>query len=252
MRVAVMGASGRVGLRLLEAIAADPGLELAAALVSPSSRLIGMAIGGGSLVYRPIEPAMNCHADVFVDFSTPAATLALQEAMGDKTIPVVIGTTGFDAEQEAALDHHAERRALLVAPNFAVGFATFERAVLDAARCDPGARATIVETYHARKKAEPSGTSRHLARSIAATRREAAGIDLGEPEIVVRRESAVVGVTEVRFDLGTAELAFRHSVRDLSAFADGALAAARNLSRTAAVPGRRGLDITASNGKDLR
>lgn len=251
MRIAVMGASGRVGLRLLEAIAADPGLELAAALVSRNSRFLGRQVEGSSLEFRPIERTLNCHADVFVDFSTPAATLALLAAMGDKPTPMVIGTTGFSAAEEAELDRFAEKRPLLVEPNFALGFDAFESAVADAARRDPGAEATVLETYHARKKPEPSGTSRRVARMIARIRREAAGLDLGEPPIVVRREGDVVGLTEVRFDLGPAELRFTHEVHSISAFAEGALAAARRFLAAPRENGRHGLDFTRTR-KDAR
>ncbi|MCE1236286.1 MAG: dihydrodipicolinate reductase [Hyphomicrobiales bacterium] len=244
MRVAVMGASGRVGLRLVEAVLKDPGLELAAALVSPTSRLLGRTVEGTTLEYRPIEPSLDAHADVFVDFSSPKATLALLDSMGDKPLPVVIGTTGFDASQEAALDAHAEKRPLLIEPNFALGFDAFERAVADAVRHDPGAEATVLETYHARKKAEPSGTSRRVARMIARLRREATGLDLGEPSIVVRREGDVVGLTEVRIGLGPAELRFAHEVHDLAAFAEGALSAARRFVAATPEPGRFGRDLT--------
>lgn len=242
MRIGVMGASGRVGLRVVEAILADPGLELAAALVSPTSSRIGMPVAGGILEYRPIERSMNCHCDVFVDFSTPTASLALQDSMGEKPIPVVIGTTGFDAVQEAALARHAARRPLLIEPNFALGFDGFEATVADWARRDPGATATITETYHARKKPEPSGTSRRIAAMIDRIRREATGLDFGLPPILVRREGEVVGTTVVRFDLGTAEIVLTHAVASLSAFADGALAAARRFVSVPRSPGRYGVD----------
>ncbi len=243
MRIAVMGASGRVGLRLVEKILEDPGLELAAAIVSPTSRFLGERVAGTALEFRALEPSLNCHADVFVDFSKPAASLALLEAMGDKPLPVVIGTTGFDAAQEAAIDRHAAKRPLLLAPNFALGFDAFEAAVADAVRRDPGAEATVFETYHARKKPDPSGTSRRVAELIARVRREVSGHDLGEPQIVVRREGDVVGLTEVRLALGSAELRFTHEVHDRVAFAEGALAAARRFVAAPRDPGRHGLDL---------
>ena len=75
MRIGIIGASGRVGTRLIEAILASPGLELAAALVSPGSPLIGKPVAG-ALEYRPAEKTIRSHCDVMIDFSTPAASLA--------------------------------------------------------------------------------------------------------------------------------------------------------------------------------
>lgn len=247
MRIAVMGASGRVGTRLVELILANPGLELAAALVSPGSKLAGTPVAGGSIEYRPAESAMKSHCDVIIDFSTPAASLALQEGIGTKPIPVVIGTTGFAREEGERLTVFALHRPLLISANFAHGFEAFRRAAVDFARRMPDAEATIGETYHARKKAEPSGTSRLLARQVFEARSRAMGFAAPEPAIVVHREGDTVGVNEVRFDMGSAEALFTYRVHRLAAYAEGALTAAQWLVSMPRPAGRYGLADTLND-----
>ena len=146
MRVGILGASGRVGARLVEQILTNPGLELAAALVSPQSRLIGSPVAGGSLEYRPADAAMKSHCDVMIDFSTPAASLAFQETLGTKTIPMVIGTTGFTDEEEERLTDFSRHRAMLISANFAHGFEAVRLAIVGFSQRMPEAEAAVSET----------------------------------------------------------------------------------------------------------
>ena len=237
MRIGIIGASGRVGTRLIEAILASPGLELAATLVSPGSPLIGKPVAG-ALEYRPAEKTIRSHCDVMIDFSTPAASLAFQDLLGDQRLPVVIGTTGFTVADDAALTAHASARPLLVSANFAHGFEAFKQTALGFASKMPGAEPQVIETYYARKKADPSGTSKMLASEIAAVRSLAMGFAAPETPIAVNREGDTVGINEVRFNLGSAEAAFHFTVHTLAAYAEGAIAAAQWLVTQAPPPGR--------------
>jgi len=238
-----MGASGRVGLKLVEAVLADPGLELAAAFVSPQSRLLGTPVANGSIEYRAAEADFRSYCDVVIDFSTPAASLQLQDMSARLALPMVIGTTGFTAAQEARLVVHARHRALLISPNFAFGFEAFKLAVLQFARQTPSADPTIIETYHINKKAEASGTSQQLA-ALIRDARQGASVAIETPHIVVQREANVVGDTIVRFDMSAGEISFRCSVQTIAAYAEGALAAARWLVESGAQRGRFSLADT--------
>lgn len=240
MRIGIIGASGRVGTRLIETILANPGLELAAALVSPGSPLVGRPVAG-AIEYRPADKTIRSHCDVMIDFSTPAASLAFQDLLGTQSTPIVIGTTGFTTEHEEMLSRYAENRPMLVSANFAYGFEAFKLAALGFARQMPGAEARVGETYHARKKAEPSGTSRMLAGEIAAMRSLSMGFAAPETPVVVNREGDTVGINEVRFNLGSGEAAFTFTVHTLSAYAEGAIAAAQWLFNRAPPPGRYSL-----------
>ena len=249
MRVGILGASGRVGARLVEQILTNPGLELAAALVSPQSRLIGSPVAGGSLEYRPADAAMKSHCDVMIDFSTPAASLAFQETLGTKTIPMVIGTTGFTGEEEERLTDFSRHRAMLISANFAHGFEAFRLAVVGFSQRMPEAEAAVSETYHARKKAEASGTSRLLASQLFQARSAAMGFAAPEPSITVNREGDTVGINEVRFEMGSAEAVFTYRVHTLAAYAEGAIAAAQWLASKPRAAGRYQL-ADSLNGND--
>ncbi|GEO87197.1 MULTISPECIES: 4-hydroxy-tetrahydrodipicolinate reductase [Alphaproteobacteria] len=241
MRIGIMGASGRVGTRLVELIVASPGLELAAALVSPGSRLAGTPVAGGSIEYRPADKAINSHCDVMIDFSTPAASLALQESIGTKAIPMVIGTTGFTGQEDAKLSEHCAQRPMLVSANFARGFEAFRRATLGFARQMPAAEPAVAETYHVRKKPDPSGTSRLLADQLFEARSAVMKFAAQRPAIAVHREGDTVGINTVRFDMGSAEVVMTYRVHALAAYAEGALAAAQWLVSKPRQPGRYSL-----------
>lgn len=247
MRIGVMGASGRVGTRLVEIVIDNPGLELAAALVSPSSQLNGTSVAGGAIEYRPINAAISSHCDVIIDFSKPVASLALQEAIGTKSIPVVIGTTGFTVEDEACLRAYARYRPMLMSANFAHGFEAFRLAALGFARQMPSAEPAVVETYHIRKKFEPSGTSRLLADDLCDVRSDVMGFAAQKPPITVQREGETVGINTVRFDMGSAELVMSYRVHALAAYAEGALAAAQWL---VSIPRGSGLYSLVDSFKD--
>ena len=238
MRIAVFGASGRVGTRLVEAILADPGLELAAAHVSPGSEWIGRQVGHTVIEYRPAEMAINAHCDAIIDFSTPAGSLYLQRMAGRRSVPIVIGTTGFAAGQLAEIDAAARHRPILMGANFALGFIAFARSTQQFARAHPGALVTIEETYHQRKKRAPSGTSLLLARLAREAQGGSGGATPPEPEIRIHRLGDTVGINEVRFDLGDSEARFAFTVQTVAAYARGALAAAIKLVGAGVGPGR--------------
>lgn len=230
MRIGILGASGRVGTRLVEIIVGNPGLELAAAWVSPNSRRLGVPIAGGSIEYRAPDISINSHSDVIIDFTTPKASLAFQEQLGETPVPVVIGTTGFSPEQRAVLEKSAARRPMLISANFARGFEAFRLAAIDFMRRMPAAESTVSEIYHARKKPEPSGTSCLLSGQLQRARSAAMGFQAPEPPILVQREGDVVGINEVRFDMGSAEALLTYRVHSLAAYAEGAIAAAEWLA----------------------
>jgi 4-hydroxy-tetrahydrodipicolinate reductase len=252
MRIGIHGAAGRVGTRLLKLIQADPGMELAAALVSPTSPLVGMQVDGSRVEYRPSDASVKAiTCDVIIDFSKPAASLDLQKDIGATHIPVVIGTTGFSDEQERMLTNYATHRPLLVSANFARGFEAMRRAADDFARQLADADASVAETYHARKKNEPSGTSLLLADVIRQARSGSKGAATLEIPIVVHRQGDVVGINEVRFDMGSAEILVRYGVRTLDAYAEGALLGAKWLVSRSPAPGRFSLADTIQSSQTI-
>lgn len=205
MRIAVIGAAGRIGTRLVETILSAPGLELASCIVAPGSRHIGQPVAGGGIEYRVADSAINARCDVMIDFSTPDSTLALQALCGAKPIPFVIGTTGFSERQKKALKGYARHRPILKSDNFAAGFQSLLGVSETLGKKLPGMLATF-------------GEDRRLRRDHHA---------------LVERVPALTGsappadTTTIRFDAGGVEITLTHRVNTLSAYADGALAAAQ-------------------------
>lgn len=237
MRIAVYGASGRVGTKLVEALLSTPGLELAAAHVSAGSEWIGRQVGNSAIEYRPAEAAINSHCDAIIDFSTPEASLSLQRLLGRSDVPVVIGTTGFTLEQKQSIDEFARHRSMMAGVNFALGFGAFARAATAIASAHPSAFVTIEETYHQRKKRVASGTTLLLAQMVRSAQGREGSTSAPEPALRIHRAGDTVGITEIAFDLGVSETRLAFTVQTLDAYAQGALGAARWLVDMADGPG---------------
>lgn len=232
LQIGIHGASGRMGRELLALVEADPGLQLAAALVGRGSTLCGQPVPGSALSYTDeLPPAV----DVVVDFSLPPALPGLCEALSRRQVPLICGTTGLDPEAEAALERLARQVPVLWAPNFSLGVMVLTRLARDAARWLVGYDVGIVDTHHRAKRDAPSGTALRLGEAIAEVRGEA-------PEYACLRVGGVVGDHAVVLAGPDEVLELRHHAQDRRLFARGALTAAQWLLREARPPGRYRLE----------
>lgn len=228
LRIVVSGASGRMGRSLLALLGESPDLTLAAALDRPDERALQEALG---------------RADVVVDFTAPEATVALAARAAERGGPsLVLGATGLDETQEAAVARVAERIAVVRSGNFSLGVNLLLGLVERAARALPAADydIEIAEAHHRRKIDAPSGTALMLGE--AAARGRGAGllslaVHGGDGRTGARPEGAI-GFSVVRGGGITGDhsvifagedelLTLSHSARDRSLFARGALVAAR-------------------------
>ncbi|MBL0939837.1 MAG: 4-hydroxy-tetrahydrodipicolinate reductase [Gemmatimonadaceae bacterium] len=166
-------------------------------------------------------------AEVAIEFTTPHTALDNAAALLAVGCPVVIGTTGWNAEAsrlEALVAQH--RCAALWSPNFSLGVQLFLAIAEDAARrlaTTTGFDVHVVETHHTAKKDAPSGTG------IAIAQRIEAGLGQEVP-ISSIRVGSVPGTHDVILDAAFEQIVLRHEARDRRVFADGALAAARWLA----------------------
>jgi 4-hydroxy-tetrahydrodipicolinate reductase len=170
--------------------------------------------------------------DVAVDFSTAEAVRVNLPVLADRKINVVLGTTGWGAhEAELRRTVEAAGIGIVAAPNFSTGVVLFEAVVRSAARLFAGQSdfgAYVHETHHAAKKDAPSGTALLLERAM-----KDAGFT--RPiDMASSRVGFVPGTHEVGFDAPAETVTLTHAARDRTAFARGALAAAKWLR------GRRG------------
>jgi 4-hydroxy-tetrahydrodipicolinate reductase len=207
-RVSVLGATGRVGSVLLDAIADAPDLALAEAIS-----------GNGSAASVTLAEARLDDADAIVDFSNPAACMALLDRLAGNPVPVVIGTTGFDSGQAERLKAEAAFRPILVGANFTKGFEAFAAAGSDLAENLPDARLTVGEIYNENKKPVMSGTTQRLCNDL--------GKDGRPVQTDIARIGDTPGVNSITLDYGVATITITLNVHSRAAYAAGAIDAVR-------------------------
>jgi 4-hydroxy-tetrahydrodipicolinate reductase len=207
MRIAILGADGRMGRSLVRAVvAAGPEAKLTAATEHDASAAIGHDAGVvaagqalGVLIKAGVPEAGT--ADVWIDFTVPEATVAYTEAAVAAGAALVIGTTGLSAEQRAAIERASKKVPIVFAANYSIGINVMLKLVADAAQTLGSAYdLEIVETHHRAKRDAPSGTALRLAEALA----EATGRDLGADVRYERhgdigpRPNAQIGVQTLR------------------------------------------------------
>ncbi|RDS79570.1 4-hydroxy-tetrahydrodipicolinate reductase [Dyella monticola] len=240
IRLAINGASGRMGRALLSLLREDKRFELVSALVSADS------VHNGKPVFVDISASLRqstdwsaIAADVVIDFSGPdGLAAALMHCKANK-IALVTGTTGIDASLQTKLDEAAQHIPLLHAANFSLGVAVLKRLLSEAAAALPDWDLEIIEAHHSRKEDAPSGTALALGHAAA----QARGTSLAKDAVYVRegrpgaRRSGSIGFAVVRGGdvvgehtallLGQGErVELSHRATDRSIFARGALEAA--------------------------
>ena len=254
MRLAVVGASGRMG-RAVVRLAKSAGIDVVCAVgATDVGRDAGELAGVGAIgtpVVDGLSAIENSRADAIVDFSAPRLVHSLAALASSVGIPLVSGTTGLGDEESVALDRAAVRVAVLWEPNMSLGVHLLGRIVAQAVAALPDFDVEIVETHHRSKVDAPSGTALRLAETAQRARASATRLVHGRAGIPGARASEEVGLHAVRGGdvigdhvvhlLGIGErleLVHRATTRDL--FAQGALRASRWIVGRA--PGRYRLD----------
>ena len=173
-RVAVLGASGRMGQALVTGIAGDSALELVAALSRSDDPYLGddamshAGCTGSGVAITADFPSATASCDVVIDFSSPEATLEMLELCVQSTTPLVIGTTGFSAAQCAMITNAARRIPICKAANFSIGVNVCLRLIGEAARAlGSSYDIEIVEAHHRYKVDAPSGTALAMGGAVA-------------------------------------------------------------------------------------
>lgn len=176
LKVAITGASGRMGRALIEAIVASDASELGWATVSPGSSLIGVDAGemagqGKSGIYLADGLSSGLDQfDVVIDFTTPEATLNHLEIIQGEGKTVIIGTTGFTDEQLDRLKHFAQSTPIVFAANYSVGVTLALQLLRTAARVmGEDSDIEVIEAHHRHKVDAPSGTALRMGEAVAQT-----------------------------------------------------------------------------------
>jgi 4-hydroxy-tetrahydrodipicolinate reductase len=236
-----------MGLRLIQLIAEDPGLTLAAAVERDGHPGLGEDAGtaaGTAARAVPVVAAVppDTAVEVMVDFSIPGAAMAIARWCRQRRVPLVVGTTGFDSDQRRELDDAAREIAILVSPNMSRAVNLLMKLVGEASRVlGPGADIEIVERHHRTKKDAPSGTALRLgevaergraaSRLIPAGPGPAGGVrQPGEIGIHALRVADCPGEHLVVFSMMGETLELGHRALNRDGFARGALEAAKFLA----------------------
>lgn len=163
--VAIAGAAGRMGQRLCALAEETDGITLAEAFEAPGHAAIGQPATPDSAV--TIADNFAGTAQVLIDFTTPQATKAHVRACADKGVAAVIGTTGLDDDDHAAIDDAAKSVAIVQAPNMSLGVnLLFALAARAARQLGDDYDIEIVEAHHRFKADAPSGTALGIAQAI--------------------------------------------------------------------------------------
>ena len=244
IRIAVAGASGRMGRALVEGLAGHSEARLSVALEAPGSPAIGedagAAVGRSTGVAISADLDALAGVDVLIDFTRPEGTLAHLAVCRRHGVRAVIGTTGFDAAGKQAIEEAAHVVPLVMAPNFSVGINLLLQLLDTAARAlGDGYDVEVIEAHHRHKVDAPSGTALRLGEVVA----HALGRDLrtcavyGREGITGERDPRAIGFATVRggdvvgdhtvLFAGTGErIELTHKASSRATFAEGALRAA--------------------------
>lgn len=247
LRIAILGATGRMGIALTRLVAASDGCRLAGAAAISTDPALGRDAGdiagigslGVAITGSAVAAIATC--DVAIDFTSAAATRAHLAACAERGCGLVLGTTGLGAAEQVALRATAAGIPVVYARNMSIGiFALTEAACLVARLLGADADIEISEAHHRHKIDAPSGTALQLGEAIAR--------ELGQPLDHIAsfdrqadrgprqpgsigfasvRAGNIVGDHEVLFALDEEVLRLEHRALDRVAFARGALRAAR-------------------------
>ena len=229
-KVGVLGAKGRMGATVCEAISASSDCELVAAL-DVNDDLMDLVSNG---------------AEVVVDFTTPSSVEANLKFLAENNIHAVVGTTGFNADKLAAVEKQfvASKASVVIAPNFGLAAVLMMKFAAQAAPHFESVE--IIELHHPRKADAPSGTARRTAEMIAEARSGMEAMPDSTSDLIPGARGAIVagvpvhsirlqGVVahqEVVFGGPGESLTIRHDSYDRESFMPGVLLAVRKVSQT--------------------
>jgi 4-hydroxy-tetrahydrodipicolinate reductase len=250
LRVAIAGASGRMGRMPAEAVGASADCVLVADLDATESAALGQTVTAGASTVPIISDVRSglAHAQVLIDFTRPAGTLAHAAVCRDLGVRLVIGTTGFSDAQKAEIAAHAEHIAIVMAPNMSVGVNVVLKLLETAARAlDDGFDVEVIEAHHRHKVDAPSGTALKMGEVVA----QASGRDLKTCAVYARdghsapdggeRDPRTIGFSSIRggdivgdhtvlFAGNGERIEITHRSSSRATYAEGSLRAARFLA----------------------
>ena len=207
INIGVIGAGGRMGRMLIEAVQDNPLTTLSAAIERQGSSLVGADAGEvasiGRIEIKIVDDlvAVIDDIDVLIDFSLPEATEQNMQICAEHKVAMVIGTTGFNEQQEQVLSEASKHIAIVYAGNYSTGVNLSLKLLAMAAKAFGNeADVEIIEAHHKHKIDAPSGTAFMMAEAVA----EARGQDLKQVAVYGRegqtgaRKAGTIGMHAIR------------------------------------------------------
>ena len=236
IRVAVCGACGQMGRLIVRQVAKQTDMQLVAAIDAQgtpsagedSGKLAGVGELGVKIVGadKLAEVLEKSKPDVLVDFTKADASVQNVKTASEAGVSVVVGTTGFTAEQRVEMEKAVKKGKIraVISPNMSLGVNVFFKSVEETARMlgsDYGVE--IVEAHHVHKRDAPSGTARKVAQIIAGE------FGWSEDKIKIKsiREGEIVGEHTVIFSTPDERIEITHRAQSREMFAAGAMKAIR-------------------------
>ena len=246
MKIAVVGASGRMGQMLVRQIARTEGVSLAAASERPGAKVLGKDAGelagleANGVLIGDDSAASIAAAQCVIDFTVPEATVAHAKAASENGVAMVIGTTGLDPIQTKLIQDAAKKVPIMWAANMALGVNVLLALVeKTAAMLDPSYDIEVLEMHHRHKIDAPSGTALALGRAAAAGRKvqlekvwrksrdgHTGARPTGEIGFAALRGGEEVGVHTVMFAAAGERLELSHRAFSRETYASGAVRSA--------------------------
>jgi 4-hydroxy-tetrahydrodipicolinate reductase len=245
-KIAIHGACGRMGQRLIALAQEDSELKVVSAIdwaKHPNQGKDAGELAGIGHIGVPISSALTSHhVDVVIDFSMPEGTINILKECTSRKIPLVVATTGHSASERAEIDAAAHETAILFSPSMSLVVNVLFKLVHDAATAlaGKGFDVEIMERHHRFKKDSPSGTAMHFAKIIQKAM-EIEKLQHGREGLLGERPAQEIGMHAIRAGdnvgehtilfsaLGESmELTHKGSSRD--SYARGALIAAKFLA----------------------
>ncbi len=259
-KIALCGACGRMGKRIIKTVTQEKDLKLASAIDEPDTEHEGKDAGkianidkldievvGGDRLKEELE---KTNTDVLVDFTVADASIQNVKAAADQEIPVVVGTTGFSEKQKKELEQTVQDANIraVISTNMSLGVNVFFRIVENVAEILSEYDMELIEKHHNKKKDAPSGTALTAAELVAkATDRDLEEVakfgrekgDIGErseDEIGIHsiRGGNIAGDHEFIFAGPNERLEIIHRAQSRQAFVDGVLKAIRKMEERGA------------------
>lgn len=247
IRIAVIGAAGRMGKTNIEAISQAEGVVLGAAIVEPSSSLLGVdagemaGVGRNNVVVKGSLAEAKDDFDLLIDFTSPETTLLNLAFCADHGKSIVIGTTGLTDDQRQQLNSYGDKLPMVFASNMSVGVnVCFKLLHMAAQALGDDYDVEVLEAHHRHKVDSPSGTALSMGEVLA----DALGRDLKECAVYGRegqtgarpqkeigfatvRAGDVVGDHTVLFGTEGERVEITHKASSRMTFAKGAVRAAK-------------------------